>query len=225
MSFPSAPLRRLALLTAWFALSGAAVAAESATPSTHADDDVVQLSESNVLFFYEAHADFRSTPESLTAAFSSDYRNAPNEFAKQSLLQTVQPVIERKVKEAGETRQVMLRVNWAVPEYDFKRQGFPTGISSSSFVTFQTGGAQYAVAYKSVKAFTFLPVPQAQAAAFANELSRSRDGYLEVVGEIVSGEEQLLNGNGYKTLYLRPSGMTFHLRSGAQIGSLQAAKP
>jgi hypothetical protein len=179
-------------------------------------EDVVRLDASNIIFLYEAYADLPSTLERLAHAYSSDYREARDEFAKQQLLEKLKPVLTRKTKEAAELDSVMIRLRWSAPEYDFKRQGFTSGISSSSFVPFDVSGCAYAASYKGVKPFSFVPVPEAEASSFSKILSHSRDGYLEIFGTVVSAEEV----EGRKTVVLKLKKVSCFLSKGQKLGEI-----
>jgi hypothetical protein len=190
--------------------------------AAESEEEVVPITNSNVIFFYEAFADIPSPIETVAMAYSQEYREATNEFAKVEVLKKVDPVIRRKIDQAKESQEVLLRINWRVPPYDFARQGFATGLSTSSFVEFSAGNQAYAVTYKGMKPFTFLPITQAGAATFERELGQSREGHCEIVGHFVSAEEVGLDYAVRKTVYLKPVRISFYLRSGHLLGTLTA---
>ena len=190
--------------------------------ATEQEEEAVRITDNNVIFFYEAFADIPSPIETVAMAYSQEYRQATNEFAKVEILKKVDPVIRRKIEQAKEPQEVFLRINWSVPTYDFSRQGFATGLSASSFVEFSAGNQAYAVTYKGMKPFTFLSISQAGAAAFERELGQSREGHCEIVGHFVSAEEVQLGYSVRKTVYLKPVRISFYLRSGHLLGTLTA---
>lgn len=122
----------------------------AALKSAPDEEEAVQFTDNNILFFYEAYADIPSSMESLAKCYSPEYRNAPTEFAKVDILKQITPVIERKIREAKDTKTVMLSIRCRIPEYDFTRKGFATPITADNFVTFDLWGGSYAVVYKGV---------------------------------------------------------------------------
>lgn len=197
----------------------------TATATAGEETEAVRITDGNILFFYESHADLPSPGETVAKAYSQEYREANNEFTKADLLKKLLPVVERKIAEARETEEVMLRLRWEVPAYDFTKEGFPTGLSSSDFVPFSSGGQEYAVGYKGTKSFVFLPLPRATAAMFEKKLSHSRSGYLEIFGKIVSAEETSIGGYPRKVVYLKPARITFSLADGSPLGELPVPQP
>ncbi len=188
-------------------------------PAAEQEEEAVPITENNVIFFYEAFAEIPSPIETVAMTYSQEYRQATNEFAKVEILKKVDPVIRRKIEEAKEPQQVLVRFNWTVPTYDFSRQGFATGISDSTYFPFSA----YAVACKGrMKPFTFLPISQTAAAAFESELGRSRKGRCEIVGYCFSGEEAKDDYSSHKTLYIKPIRVSFYLGSGQLLGTLTA---
>ena len=184
------------------------------------EDEPVRLTDNNILFFYEANADIPSTMESVAKCFSADYRNAPTEFAKVDILKQISPVIDRKIADAKGTKAVMVSLSCQIPDYDFTRKGFATTMTVESFVPFNLNGANYAVAFKGIKNFTFLALPEERAAQYQGKLARSREGQVQIFGTISSAEEQTLNYGTRKTVFLKVRRLVFSLADGTTIGEI-----
>ena len=184
------------------------------------EDEAVRLTDNNILFFYEANADIPSPLESVAKSYSEQYRNAPTEFAKADVLKQITPVIERKIGEAKDTKDVMVSIGCRIADYDFARKGFDTTMTAESFVPFNLVGGNYAVAFKGIKKFSFLPLAEEKASQFQTKLARSRDGQVQIFGTVSGAEEQSLGGYERKTVFIKVHRLVFGLSDGTILGEI-----
>ncbi len=173
------------------------------------------ITDDNAYFFYEAHAEIPTSHANLAKLMSSDYRTAPDEFTAHELLQKMEPVIERRIKEAGEAATVMIKIGAELPNYDFDKNGFPTSITETTFVPF-TGN--YSARFSNVADLTFVPVSADAAKLLAGRLSRNRSCYLKIFGSIEKSAEETINNSSQKVITISASRISIELENGTPVG-------
>jgi len=181
----------------------------------------VRLNDENIAFAYEVKAEIPAPKEELAKIISVDYRNAPDEFSGRELFLKIEPVIEKRIAEAAGIPEWFVLIGSRLNEYDFDRQGFNTGFDDTTFIPFTRNGVQrYAVMFKNVADFKFLPVPIEKAKSLSDALKRSRKCDIQVEGRIVGAKEQTLNYSVYKVVELEITRLTIKLENGTLVGTM-----
>jgi len=161
----------------------------------------IQITEQAAPIVYETKADL-PTPASLIAEIiSSDYRRLGDEFAKQEQLQALKPVITKKIEDAKKATSFSVIVDTLLEEYNFEMGGFPSSVSSSSYIPFN----RYAVRFSNPEELSYILVPLEQAKSWAPSLQRSRICTRTYTGTVDRCMEETLNRSPYKVIYLKVS--------------------
>ena len=82
----------------------------------------VRINQQTIVFLYEARVENRLTDEQLAEKISIDFRNATDEFTRHELMERIRPVIEKRITEAANTKDVYLLVGVQLGEYDFEKK-------------------------------------------------------------------------------------------------------
>lgn len=142
----------------------------------HADaefpQDVETLSDELTPFVYESRAQIPTSDEKLAEMLSSDYRNAPDEFAKHDLMQRIQPILKTRLADAKKRNEYSIRINTQLGQYDFNSKSFPSGFSETTFIPFN--GNKYGVMFDNVRAIQNIPVPLENARTLSSKLQGNR---------------------------------------------------
>lgn len=178
----------------------------------------VEVNETNVTFLYESRAEIRPPDHTLAEIISTDYRSARDEFTRHDLLQEIKPVIEKRMAEGQQTKQVVLRIGGTLGDYDFDKNAFPTGFSDATYIPF---GYLYAVNFTNASQIDFLPVEMSSARTLAGELRKSRRAVFSIYGDIDSvSEEELKSFVTSKVVKVKITKMQVALQSGTEVGSI-----
>jgi hypothetical protein len=70
-------------------------------------------------------------------------------------------VIDRRISEAKAATLFVVKLGYALPKYDFDRQGFATQVGESSFVYFN--GVPYVVRFTNWDQLDFIPIEESRA--------------------------------------------------------------
>lgn len=185
--------------------------------------ELLQITDNNILFVYEAHADIPSPREDLISFLSSEFRSAKDEFSRKGAYDRAVPILERRLKEASEAETVTFTIGVDIPVYDFNRGGFVLNVNSDTFYPFNVEGRNYAIILKPSSKFSFVPVSKERAQQLAKKLGASRRGYYEVYGTVRKAEELRLNHSITKTVVIRPQILKLYTDDKTLIGETAGA--
>lgn len=189
-------------------------------------EEIPRISDTNIPYIYESRTELPSPIEALGNIYSAAYRDSRDEFTKQAMLDKIRPMIRRKIEDMKEVKQVIVRLVWSLPEYDFAKQGFATGLSSSQYVTWEVHGFRYTVAFRNMKSFMFLSLAQDEAGRLGRLLSQSRAGAVEMVCALMGAEEEFDGGSNRKVVFVRPVSAAFYINGKTDpIGIIRSAVP
>ena len=175
-----------------------------------------RINDENAPFLYEINAEIPTPQETLAGFISQDYKNASDEFTARELFEKIKPVIEKRISEAKSINDWMILSRSRLPEYDFNKNGFPSDLSSETFVPFDNN---YAVMFTNTADFQIIPVPIEEAKSFSGTLKQSRNVTMEVVGRPVRSIEKRLNYRDLKVIMLEIEKLTFKFENGTIIGT------
>ena len=179
--------------------------------------DGVQINQDSVVFLYEARAEVRVPEHKLAEIISGDYRAAQDEFTRHELMESIKPVIERRLKEAKDSGMVFMRTRSQLGDYDFDKAGFPTGVGEGSYWRVRRGRMpEYVVMFENGEELGFLPVPVEAARSLAGDLRVGRGVVLAVYGEIVSVREESVQYIPSKVLEVRANMLEVRLEHGSE---------
>lgn len=187
--------------------------ATSCSFSSYAEN--VRITDDNAPFLYDARAEIKTPENTLATYMSKDYREAKDEFTRHDLFQKIQPVIEKRLKQASKTTHVSILVNGKLGDYDFGKHAFPSGFSSTTFIPFDHS---YAVQFTNADKLEYIPVPMKSARSLSPSLQNNRRASFLISGDIVGVKEEKINWRSYKTIQVKVTQVDASLRSGAKIG-------
>ena len=173
-----------------------------------------EITDQSAPIVYEVKADIPTPIERIAEVVSSDYQALRDEFSKHEFLQTLKPSIERRIKQASEENSFYVQVSESLPEYDFNRKGFPTGIDASSFIPLK---GRYAVRFSNIDQAGLIPVPLEDAKRAANALKSSRKAVITYTGTLDRTSEETMNYQPFKVIYLKINKITLALENGTKF--------
>lgn len=182
------------------------------------------LTVDNIAFIYESRAEVPAPDERLFPLISPDYRDyrysrGEDEFRRDSRGDQIKPVLERRLAEARSVGRVTLEYRSELEVYDFERSGFPTGLTTRTYIPYNTtiGIRTYVVRFTNAADFAFWPMAEDAARELVSSMRGNRTIVIAVTGAIVSAEP---TSNG-KTLFVRAEEIDLALSSGRKIGTLK----
>ncbi|MDC0948314.1 hypothetical protein OAS86_03075 [Gammaproteobacteria bacterium] len=164
-----------------------------------ADSNVTPITEDSLPFLYESRADIPAPEHTLAEIMSSDYRSARDEFTRYDLMETIRPVIERRLQEYGAANTVSVTFGTRLDDYDFDQQAFSTGLTPNTFLEPTTG---YGVTFMPDPRISTLPVPLDHAKTLAGSLRNNRRATVHITGTIDHVSEETSKFYGRKMLYI-----------------------
>jgi hypothetical protein len=182
-------------------------------PIVFAEDTI--LTDESVPFLYESRAEIKAPDTALAEYISTDYRSARDEFTKHDLFQQIKPILDKKLKEAKESKNVVLRIGARLGDYDFDKKAFSTGFGEATFIPFDNG---YAVTFINGEQIEMLQVPMASAKSLSSSLQKSREAKFDVYGEIVGAKEESINYFTKKAIKVKITKLRVTLQSGMKVG-------
>ena len=177
----------------------------------------LRVNDESIVFLYESRAEIPAPDHYVAGRMSVDYRRAEDEFTRHELMQKIRPVMERRMREATAVTRVFLVVGSNLGDYDFDRNGFPTGMGEGIFVDFDD---YYTVTFANARELGFIAVPMESARSLAGALRTGRRAAFTIYGTIVGAKEREINYYPRKTLELEVTRMEVELDSGrGHVGS------
>jgi len=150
------------------------------------DDDTPAITPSTAPYIFDAFAAKPRGDAYIAGIVSQDFKSAPDEFSQWDYFQKLQPVIQRKIKDAKAAGSFRLKVGGDLERYNFDNMSFPTGYDTNAIITL--GNLSYSVKFVNVTDFAFIPVPIESARKFQVQLRESRAVTFEVVVTPVGGQ-------------------------------------
>ena len=157
--------------------------------TTVAVGEEIKIDGQSIVFLYEARAENRIPDEQLAEKISIDFRNARDEFTRHELMESIKPVIEKRMAAAASAKEVYLLVKVRLGDYDFEKNAFSTTLGEGTYIRYGERGG-YAVSFVNGEETAFLPVPMESARALAGELRRDRRATLKISAEPVRAKRK-----------------------------------
>ena len=203
----------------WIPLLGASLA-------TNVFAEGIQITQQSVVLLYEARAEVRAPDHKLAEAISAEYRDSEDEFTRHELMQQIKPIIEKRLREAMETKNVFLLTRAYLGEYDFERRGFPTGLNMDIYWHMRHAAPHdYIVKFKNIGNMLFLPVSVESARALAGDLREGRSVVLTLKGVVLGAREDTIRYRTTKILEVDATRLEVRLEFGSErvVGGMDVA--
>ncbi len=172
-----------------------------------------EITDQTVAILYEVKADIPTPRERIAESMSADYRQQRDEFSRHEFLEKLNPVIDRRIKEAAETKDFTVTVGTQLEDYDFTRKAFPTGTAPDSFIPFR---GDYVVRFTNPQEVSHISVPLEEAKKAATALKSSRTVAITYTGTLDKSVEETINYATRKVVYLKIHKITLVLANGGQ---------
>ena len=209
-----------------------AVVGSPDVPTTSENQTPTRITHENISFVYESRVSTPEPDEWFMRLISADYRSASDEFTRRRLADQLQPVIDRRLREARAVSRISVEVTYALGEYDFERSAFPTSAISEYVTNYDRANWSssvsrkgYSLEFTNAEDFAFVPVAEDFAQELiTGEMRDSRRVELIVTGTIVRAAVVVERSNGYiplNTLFVRAEQVDVTLQSGTIVRTLE----
>ena len=159
-------------------------------------------------------------PYEEVGSFYKEVRLAPNEFERRDKLAATRERVDATAAKVASAKSLLLRVGRWLPEYDFARGGFATGLDETRIerdpnVTYMPG-LPYAIVFVNGGDFAFAPVAEARARAFIPD-PYSRQAHIELEVQPVDAVARPLMSSASATRVVNVKILRMRLRRGAAV--------
>jgi hypothetical protein len=192
-------------------------AKEDAGPRDARDIDALRtapaLDFETAILLYESLAtkEAKIASEFLLQLTSDEYRNARDEFTRRARRQSAASALPGKIAKVASQRDYIVTIGYKLPQYDFERQGFSTGLQSTTYVSYPNrlpysssrhlDASGVAVRFANAPAFAFSEIPIDAAERYSASFAKSRDAVLIVAVEVKDTASDIKNySQTYKAL-------------------------
>lgn len=151
----------------------------------------IKIDEQSVIFLYESRVSDPVSKDEIAKLISSVYRDASDEFQRYELMEQIAPIIEQRMAEAAAAKSMCTSSIVVLQEYDFDRQGFPTGLGENARVLYGNEFiGKYALGFENGEVLGFLPVEFETARTLSGILPRDRRVGYHMCGDIAKAERR-----------------------------------
>ena len=167
----------------------------------------VRIDDMSIPFLYESRVSARDRyldDPVLAGILSQKFKMSRDEFERHEMMQTLKPEIDRRLAEGAAASEVYFDLGVLLGEYDFEKQGFPTGWSARTYIEYDFS---FAVMFENGGAVSLFPIEVDVARALGRELRNSRDVIMRLRGEIVGHERRQVSNSRMRVLYIRVKNM------------------
>lgn len=154
----------------------------------------VELSDLEVGFLYYKVSKL-PIPWDHFANHYAEYRSARDEFQRIDVMEQIKPILQNMQMKVNNNNSFVIKSKSTLGEYDFKNNGFPAGLSDTTFIPISTSrvnmkGPDFGVRFINGHDFSFLKLTPQEAREKVILLRDSRDVIIEVEYEPQSATEE-----------------------------------
>ena len=117
-----------------------------------------------------------------------EYRQAPDEFTRHGLLKKIKSKIKKDIQKFKSIKTICVETSKTLPEYDFKKNGFPLSISSPMLFK-----SKYGIFWDNYKEFSFIPVTMETGRKIVSLISGRRTIKLLIFAKVIEANKKYNN--------------------------------